>query len=215
MAAADESLAEISILQDPSSLASDDLAEEYGKVSSQYLKTKKVIESYRQKVYQLEREQKLSLMRENDLKEELNIIADTHNDDLANEKKRFHSEMSEMRDRLSDLKSVRESLETEIVELKASAGTVQPMPVIETKPCDPNETIVESSRLESLIDLESKYSTITEENAMLKSKIAGLEANAVRFEVGSAFYFAVFSLFFSHFLKICWFFGLICVFFFF
>lgn len=185
MAEPNESLAEISILQDPSSLSTDDLVEEYGNISGQYLKTKKIIESYRQQVYQLQRAQKLGLMRENDLKEELNIIADTHTDDLANEKKKSHTEMSEMRDRINDLKAIRESLETEIVELKASAGRVQPMPAIETKPCDPNETIVESSRLESLIELEAKFATITEENAMLRSKMSGLEANAARFEVSS------------------------------
>lgn len=183
MASSEDSLSDITILQDASTLSMEDLLEEYDKVASNYSKAKKIVDTYRQKLYQLERQHKLSLNLEEDYKHELQNIADAHASELDKQKTKSQEELVELRRRLEQLKSEVDQLETENGELKSAASQALVTPVIETKPCDPNETIVATSRLETLIELEAKYASVTEDNAMLKAKNSELLANAARTEV--------------------------------
>lgn len=198
MAAPHDDLHDVTILQDATSLTTDDLLEEYDKIASNFVKAKKVVDTYRQKLYQLEREHKLSLQRENDYKEELNIITDSHANELDNQKRQCQAELLELRGRIEQLKSANDHLETENDELKvcASQAPVVPPPTIEV---NPDETIVASSRFDTLLELEAKYFTMAEENAMLKARHSELLTNATRTEVNifSRVFFLYFFL--SHF----------------
>lgn len=193
MPALDESFADITILQDASALSTDDLLEEYDKIASAYTKARQIHDAYRQKVYQLECEQKLSAIREDEFRDEINIIGDTHADEMANATKQSQTKIGELRTRIDELKALNEQLESENAELKKRAVDVAATPVAEPKPCNPNETIVDASRFDALIELESKYFDVVEEIAAMKAKVSELTASARLGEVSGSFSYRIYS----------------------
>lgn len=194
MPALDESFADITILQDASGLSTDDLLEEYDKIASAYTKARQIHDAYRQKVYQLECEQKLSAIREDEFRDEINIIGDTHADEMANATKQSQTKISELRTRIDEFKRLNEQLESENAELKRRAADVAATPVAEPKPCNPNETIVDAGRFDALVELEGKYFDAIEEVAALKAKVAELTASTRHSEVNGGFGHRFFSI---------------------
>lgn len=183
MPAIDESFADITILQDPSALSSDDLLDEYDKIANAHKKARQTLDAYRQKVYQLESEQKLSAIREDEFKDEINIITEMHTNEMANEKKQSQAKMNELRTRIDEFKELNEQLENEMMELKARATEVPACPAVEPRACNPNETIVEASRFQSLIELENKYFDAINEIESTKATVGELAADLKRKDV--------------------------------
>lgn len=183
---------DITIVQDPLSLSTEDLIEEYDKIKKSYSKAKNVIDSYRQKMHQLNRNMELSGIRENELKDELQSIAEVHEQELIDERKKFQCESNGLRNRLDDVKATNEQLESEVERLKLkiedSAKNVRNPVTIEAK-CDPNETIVSVNRLDYLVDLETKYFKLIDERNELKAEISELNSNAAQAEVMLLFCF--------------------------
>lgn len=183
---------DITMVQDPLSLSTEDLIEEYDKIKKSYSKAKNVIDSYRQKMHQLNRNMELSGIRENELKDELQSIGEVHEQELIDERKKFQCESNGLRNRLDYVKATNEHLESEVerlkLEIKDCAKNVRNPITVEAK-CDLNETIVSVNRLDYLVDLEDKYFKLIDERNELKAKISELDSNAAQAEVTLLFCF--------------------------
>lgn len=107
-----------SVIQNPSSLSSDELLDEYEKLSKKYSELKTYFDKSEQKIYNLNRNLQLSGAREACLQEELDAIAEAHSNELRTVDERHHIEADELRCRLTDAKELNGQLENEIERLK-------------------------------------------------------------------------------------------------
>lgn len=177
------------VLQNPSSLEHNDLADEYNKLSKVYLDYKAQIDKSQQQIYQLKRENELSMSREQYLTEELQTITDSHKQNIENERKKYMEEADDLRKRLTSANEVNQGLLTEIEQLKADAEKVNQSPVVVQQICAPTDSIVSKTRLEYLETVEAEHACLNFDIGELKKKYAELAMQLEQTEVRKQFNF--------------------------
>lgn len=175
----------ISIVQNPETLSSSDLAEEYQKLSTCYVKQKQRIDQFMQQIYTFKRDKEL---KDKLLDQELQEITENYERELSDIKNKHVLECEELQNRLTDIRSTNERIELEnqrlkseleekICQLEAKADSVEP------KTCNDNETVVSNQRLEYLTKIESEYADLTEEFAQINSEKSQLKSRMAQIEV--------------------------------
>lgn len=150
------------VVMNPSALSTSDLIEEYEKLSTKYLQAKNLVDRLEQQSYQLKRNAELGAVREATLHDELQSIAEVHNAELIEVKRKNALELDELRNRANDEKQSREHFEAEVERLNdelqclekrlAEKSTVQEKLLLK-----PNETEIAIDRLQFLENLEVEY----------------------------------------------------------
>lgn len=177
-------LEDIAIVQDPLSLTPSDLAEEYQKMSAHCLKQKGIIDKCMQQNYTLKQEKAL---KDSILQEELQVLAENNDRELADAKRKFTMETEDLQNRLKRTKESLEKAEAENECLKSDlkAATRQPQenPSNALKTCNENETIVSNKRMEHLEKIETERDELMDELAALRSDKSQLKQQITELEV--------------------------------
>lgn len=151
------------IISNPSSISASDLIDEYEKISLLYVKLKEQTDKCEQEIYQLKRNLELSGKRETYLNQELESIAELHDQELIDVKEKHLTETDDLRTRLNNACQTNGTLETELERLKNEMVNVEAEKATKTTmtcSCNVNlvnESILSSSRLEYLEKIESEH----------------------------------------------------------
>lgn len=181
---------DVTIIQNPETLLAADLAEEYQKLSTCYVKQKQRIDQYMQQIYTLKQDKAL---KDKLLNQELQEITDNYERELSDTKNKHLLECEELQKRLTETRLLNEKIELENQRLKCELDEkIRQLQVKSdsavTKTCKNNETIVPNKRIEYLTKIESEYadlaeefSQITSEKSQLKSRMAQVQVNILMF----------------------------------
>lgn len=149
------------VVMNPSALPTSDLIEEYEKLSAKYLQAKNLVDRLEQEAYQLKRNAELSAVREATLNDELQSIAEVHNADLVEVRRKNALEMDEQRNRMNDEKQLREHYEAEVERLNGEIKSLEKRLAeklsVHEKFVKPNETEIAIDRLQFLENLELEH----------------------------------------------------------
>lgn len=174
---------EIAVVQNPNSLSTEDLIEEYQKILGGYHKQKDFIDLYRQQIYTLKKDKEL---KDNLLKEELQLIAENYDRELTQTNKKYATDIADLQNRLTEKKNALEKFELENERLKKDMDTSVDHPIISPlrlKTCDQNETIVSINRIEYLEKIEAHYAILVEEIAQVKCEKSEQSSKMAKMQV--------------------------------
>lgn len=167
------------VVMNPSALSPLDLVEEYEKLSTKYLQTINVIDRLEQEAYQLKRNSELSTVREATLNDELQSIAELHNAELVEVKRKHAHELDELRNRMNDEKQSREYFEAEIERLNGEIQSLEKHLVekssVQEKSVKPNETEIAIDRLQFLENLEVEHMKRVDDVNELSGQVTNLK----------------------------------------
>lgn len=149
------------VVMNASALSTSDLIEEYEKLAAKYLQAKNVVDRLEQEAYQLKRNSELAAAREATLNDELQSIAEVHNAELVEVKRKMALELDELRNRVNDEKESREHFEAEVERLNGEMQTLEKRLAeksnVQEKSITPNETEITIDRLQFLENLEVEH----------------------------------------------------------
>lgn len=110
--------ANTSVVQNPSLLSTDELLDEYEKLSKMYSDLKMYFDRSEQQIYELKRNLQLSDKRETFLQQELDAVNEGHESEMKTLYERHQTEADDLRNRLTDAKELNSQLECEIERMK-------------------------------------------------------------------------------------------------
>lgn len=167
-------MTEIEIISNPSALASEDLIDEYGKISQWYLKLKENVEKCEQEIFQLKRNVELSEKRETYLCQELESITESHEKELDDTKHKHNIESQDLRTRLKNITQANGELENEVDHLKSEMAAIELKSKTKAA-CEcgtkMNESIISNSRFEYFEKLENDRMSMLRDMDDLKEKL--------------------------------------------
>lgn len=176
-------MAEITIIQDPSSLSDFALAEQYQKLSTGYLKQKLLIDQFKQRIYTLEQEKRLM---DNVLQDELQSVTENNDRELEHLKRKFVTENKDLHNRFAELNITIEKLELENEHLRSELKEAHKQPLApELKACNEDEIIESRKRIEYLEKIEADHFALVDEIVDFKSEKSQLISQIMQIEVGA------------------------------
>lgn len=189
-----------SIVQNPSILSPDELLDEYEKLSKLYLELKQYFDKSEQQIYDLNRNLQLCDAGKASLQDELDTIAEAHENELKMVKERHQMEANNLRFRLTDAKELNGQLECEIERLKSEAAANI---VAAVKQCEADAVVhkkreSQDNRQQYLENIEVENLNLVRDYDELKEKlVVALEKianNEVRFKIECLFFGLVFNI---------------------
>lgn len=167
-------MSEPTIISDPSALDTEDLVDEYKKISYFYCKLKDNNEKCEQEMFQLKRNLELSEKRENYLCQEIESLTESHERELTAMKNKYDMETYDLRTQLTNVEQANGELECEIDRLKVERVELE----IGSKTkgaCEcstkANESLLSNSRFEYLETLENDRTRMLLDMDELKEKL--------------------------------------------
>lgn len=172
------------IVQNPATLSTNQLIEQYKELSSVYLNQRDLIDRYRQKIYKLE--QDLSL-KDNVLEDELQSMTENHNRELEDVRRKYMVEYKDLNCRIAEQNMIIESLiqENENLRSEHERRTIEKQPSTSTQlnNCNPNEIILSKDRIEHFKKVEADHILVLDQLTELKSANLAVTSQLVKAEV--------------------------------